>query len=108
MKRKMLVNTRRLRVSPAQRKFVELEKQKEQVKKYFENLTAAVEELAKEVGINGYFQDDEGTVYKVVIPEGKWVTYDKISYIRTRRMDEARGDLSLKEAEAAGFSVQKK
>jgi hypothetical protein len=95
-------------VSPAQRKFVELEKQKEQVKKYFENLTSAVEEVAKEIGINGYFQDDEGTVYKVVIPEGKFVHFEKISYVRTRRMDEQRGDLSLKEAEAAGFTVAKK
>lgn len=58
--------------------------------------------------MNGYFQDEEGTVYKVVIPEGKWVTYDKISYVRTRRLDEKRGDLSLKEAEAAGFNVPTK
>lgn len=36
------------------------------------------------------------------------VTFERISYIRTRRMDEKRGDLSLKEAEEAGFAVQKK
>lgn len=92
----------------AQKRFVELEKQKEEVKKYFENLKSAVEEVSKEIGVNGYFQDDDGTVYKIVIPDGKFVTYEHLSYIRTRRMDEKRGDLSLKEAEEAGFTVAKK
>jgi hypothetical protein len=95
-------------MTEAQQKFVALEKQKEQVKKYFEQLKEATESVAKEVGINGYFQDEEGTVYKIVEPEGKFVTFEKISYVRTRRMDEKRGDLSLKEAEEAGFTVQKK
>ena len=91
-----------------QRKFVELEKQKEQVKLYFENLKNAVEAVKAEVGLNGYFQDQDGTVYKIVEPDGKWVTYDKTSYVRTRRVDEKRGDLSIKEAEAAGFNVPTK
>jgi hypothetical protein len=95
-------------MTEAQQKFVALEKQKEQVKKYFEQLKESTESVAKEVGINGYFQDEEGTVYKIVEPEGKFVTFEKISYVRTRRMDEKRGDLSLKEAEEAGFTVQKK
>jgi hypothetical protein len=95
-------------MTPCQKKFVELEKQKETVKKYFEDLKSALEEVSKEVGINGFFQDTEGTVYKVVVPDGKWITYEQISYVRTRRNDEKRGDLSLKEAEEAGFTVSKK
>lgn len=95
-------------MTEAQKKFVALEKQKEQVKQYFENLKNAVEEVSKEIGINGYFQDEEGTVYKVVIPEGKFVTFEHISYVRTRRLDEKRGDLSLKEAQEAGFNVPTK
>lgn len=95
-------------MTEAQKKFVALEKQKEQVKQYFENLKSAVEEVSKEIGINGYFQDEEGTVYKVVIPEGKFVTFEHISYVRTRRLDEKRGDLSLKEAQEAGFNVPTK
>ena len=95
-------------MTKSQQKFVELEKQKESVKKYFEELKAATEAVAAEIGINGYFQDAEGTVYKVIEPDGKFVTFDKISYVRTRRMDEKRGDLSLKEAEEAGFAVSKK
>jgi hypothetical protein len=87
---------------------VELEKQKEQIKKYFEDLKEATVAVAKEVGVNGYFQDQEGTVYKIVVPEGKWVQFESISYVRTRRADEKRGDLSIKEAEAAGFNVPTK
>ena len=95
-------------MSPAQKRFVELEKQKEQVKQYFENLKLAVEEVKAEVGVNGYFQDDEGTVYKIVVPDGKYVNFEHISYVRTRRLNEKRGDLSLKEAEEAGFTVPTK
>lgn len=89
-----------------QKRFVELEKRKEEVKKYFDELKLAVEHVAREIGINGYFQDPtDGTVYKIVEPDGKFVTYDRISYVRTRRLHEKRGDLSLKEAKEAGFSV---
>ena len=95
-------------MTPAQQKFVELEKRKEEVKKYFDQLSAAVLEVQAEVGINGYFQDGEGTVYKIVIPDGKFVHFDHISYVRTRRLDEKRGDLSLKEAQEAGFNVPTK
>lgn len=97
-------------MTEAQRKFVNLEKQKESVKKFFEDLNEAVIEVQKEVGLNGMFQDEEGTVYKVVEPDGKYVAFDKISYLRTRRLSEDRSPLplALKEAEAAGFNVPKK
>ena len=92
-------------MTEAQKKFVELERKKEDIKKYFDELKRAVEAVSKEVGINGYFQDEHGIVYKVVEPEGKFITYDRISYVRTRRLHEKRGDLSMKEAEDAGFSL---
>lgn len=92
-------------MTEAQRKFVELERKKEEIKKYFDELSAAVTAVSKEVGINGYFQDDQGIVYKVVVPDGKFVYFDQISYVRTRRAHEKRGDLSMKEAETAGFRV---
>ena len=95
-------------MTEAQKRFVALEKQKDQIKKFFEELKLATEAVKAEIGVDGYFQDNEGTVYKVVIPEGKFVTFDKISYVRTRRLDEKRGDLSLKEAEAAGYNVPTK
>ena len=92
-------------MTDAQRRFVEIERKKEEVKKYFDELNAAVEAVSKEIGINGMFQDEAGIVYKVVIPEGKFVHFEKISYVRTKRPLEKRGDLSMKEAEAAGFKL---
>lgn len=92
-------------MTEAQARFVELEKQKDAVKKFFDDLNAATAAVAKEVGINGYFQDPEGTVYKVVIPDGKFVYFEHVSYVRTRRTHEKRGDLSMTEAEGAGFKL---
>ena len=94
-------------MTDAQRRFVELERKKEDIKKYFDELNQACEALSKEIGINGYFQDDQGIVYKVIIPEGKFVHFEKISYKRTKRPNEERGDLSMKEAEGAGFKLIK-
>src|SRR5665213_809598 len=79
-------------MTEAQRRFVSLEKQKEEVKKFYENLSEAIVAVQKEVGLNGLFQDDEGTVYKIIEPDGKYVPFDKISYLRTRRLSE---ELSL-------------
>ncbi len=96
-------------MTPAIQKFLELERKKSEVKKYFEELKQATEAVAAEVGINSFFQDpSDGTVFKVVVPEGRFVAYEKVGYVRTRRSDEKRGDLSIKEAEAAGFQVPSK
>jgi hypothetical protein len=90
-------------MTEAQQRFVALEKRKEEVKKFFDDLAEATQAVAKEIGVNGYFQDHEGTVYKIVEPDGKFVHYEKLSYVRTRRLHEKRGDLSMKEAEERGF-----
>ena len=95
-------------MTPAQQKFVNLEKKKEEVKRYYEELKSALEDVVKEIGVNSYFQDEQGVVYKTVTPEGKWVQFEQFSYLRTRREHEKRGDLSLKEAEEAGFSITRK
>lgn len=93
-------------LSEAKLKFIELEKKKEEVKKYFEELQLAIEAVKAEIGINGMFQDGNGTVYKIVIPEGRYVAFDRIGYERTRRTGERQGSLSLKEAQANGFVVE--
>lgn len=95
-------------MTEVQKKFVELEKKKEFIKKFYEELAQSLENLKAEIGLNGMFQDEEGTVYQVIIPDGKYVTFDKLSYIRTRRLHEDRGDLSIKKAESAGFNVPTK
>lgn len=95
-------------MTEAQKKLVNLEKQKDQVKKFYESLAEATEAVKNEIGLNGYFQDEEGTVYKIVEPDGKYVTFDKLGVNRTRRLDEKQGSLSIKEATEAGFNVPTK
>ena len=92
-------------MTPAQAKFVELEKKKEEVKKYFEELNNAMVDVINEVGFEGMFQTEDGIVYKMVQPEGKFVAFDKYGYVRTKRPGEFKGTLSKKEAEAAGFKL---
>ncbi len=94
-------------MSDVQKRLVELDKRKEEIKKYYEDVSATMQELVKEVPVGSYFQDDEGIVYKVVVPDGKYVHFESLSYVRTKRPTEKRGDLSMKEAEEAGFTIAK-
>lgn len=93
-------------MTPTQQRFIELEKKKEEIKKFYEEFKQVTEKLAEEVGIGGHFQDGEGTVYQVVVPEGKFVPFEKVGYIRTRRSHEKRGDLSLTKARELGYEVE--
>jgi len=93
-------------MTETQARFVALERKKEEVKKYFEELQAATEAVVAEIGVNGYFQDEsDGTVFKMVNPDGKFVKFERLSYERTKREGELRGSLSVKEAKEAGFTV---
>ena len=89
-------------MTEAQARFVELEKQRKALSEVFEE---ALQAVASEVGMDGYFQDTERIVYKIIAPTGRWVRFDPISYVRTRRGEEKQGTLSAKEAQAAGFEV---
>lgn len=93
-------------MTEVQKKFVELEKKKKEYRDYFDQLQQAIQDVSNEIGIDGMFQDDDGTVYQIVIPDGRFIYYEKVGYIRTRRTDEARGDLSLKKAQEAGYEVK--
>ena len=93
-------------MTEAQKRFVTLEKRKEEVKKYFDELNQATEALVKESGVGSYFMDDEGIVYGIIEPEGRYIYYEKYSYVRTKRPGESRGTLSIKEAKEKGFPVE--
>jgi len=93
-------------LTDAQKRFVELEKKKQEYRLFFDELKEATQDVANEIGIGGMFQDEDKTVYQIVIPDGKFVHYEKIGYIRTRRVDEKKGDLSLKKAQESGFTVE--
>lgn len=86
-----------------QAKFVALEKQRKALLDAFDT---ALQAVAEEVKPGGYFQDEDGTVYKIVTPAGRWVKYDAVSYARTRRADEDKGSLSLEEAKRAGYALK--
>lgn len=89
-------------------KFLELEHKKAEMKRYWEELDKATEELVATVGLGFYFQCPvTGSIYKTIKPEGRFVEYKEVGYHRTKRGDEKRGDLSVKEAEEHGFTITK-
>lgn len=93
-------------MNQAIQRFIELERKKEEVKKYFEELQSALESVVAEIGVGTYFQDPtDGTVYKTTIPEGRFVHFDKYGYLRTKREGESRGSLSMKEAKEQGYEI---
>lgn len=89
------------------KKFVELDKKKDEYKKFLEEYKEYVNEVADILGIDGHFQDDDGTVYQVSEMTGKFVYFDRIDIKRTRREGERSGSLSLKKAEELGYTVKK-
>lgn len=87
-------------LTPAQALLVALDLRKREVQEYYENLEEAVRAVAKEVGVGGYFQASDGTVYKIVEPEGRFVQFKTLDFVRTKREGEERGTLSMKEAQS--------
>ncbi len=72
-------------------------------------LQAELEEEARKLGLGFMFQDPvTGAVYKIVRPEGRFVTFPEIGYVRTRikANGEKQGSLSLGDARDAGFEVE--
>ena len=89
-------------MTDAQKKFVELEQKRKQ---FLEEFDAALLAVAEETGIGNYFQSDDQVVYKIITPTGRYVKFDTVSYLRTKRGDERQGTLSAKEATEHGFEV---
>ncbi len=87
-----------------QKEFLKLAKEyeslKEQMSKVSEGLQAALAKLP----LNSYLQDPETSlVYKTVVPNGRFVYYQALDYVRTAKPDERSGTLSKKEAQSLGF-----
>jgi len=76
----------------------------EQTKLVREKLQAAMIEL----GYDTTIQDPETlAVYKVVKPNGTFMYYRDVDYVRTALEGERAGTLSKKEAESLGFILKK-
>jgi len=94
--------------SPAIQRLISLDKKKEEVKKYFEELDEATAAVHAELGIGGHFQDTDGTVFQIIKPEGTFTKFKDFNYARTRREGEKKGDLSLTKARDLGYEVEGK
>lgn len=89
-----------------QQKFIEVSKQLELLKEKRKEIGSQLEELANQIGIGSSFQDPEDkTVFEIVVPDGKYMYFDKIDYVRTRREGERSGSLSLKRAKELGYDL---
>jgi hypothetical protein len=88
-------------LTDAQRRLVELDLKKKEIEQYYEELEQVTAAVAAEVGLNGYFEAPDGTVYKLVKPAGRYVMFKDLDFLRTKREGEERGTLSMKEAELA-------
>jgi hypothetical protein len=96
------------KLTDAQRRLVELDLKKKEIEEFYEQLDQAVRDVESEIGLNGFFQSDDGTVYQIVKPTGTFISYKDISFIRTKRDGEERGSLSVKKAQEAGFTVKER
>lgn len=83
----------------AKAKLVELSFIKDELKKKYDELNTQLEETLTVLGVDSFFQDKDGTVYKVVVPKGTYVGFKCIDFVRTKRGMEKVGSLSQKEAE---------
>jgi len=85
-------------IEQAQEKLVELSFKKDELKKQYEELNEQLENVLTILGLGNYFKDKDGTVYKVVVPKGSFVSFKHIDFVRTKRGMEKIGSLSQKEA----------
>jgi hypothetical protein len=89
-----------------QKKFIEVTKELELIKEKRKEIGSQLEELANQIGVGSSFQDPEDqTVFEIVVPDGKYMYFDKIDYVRTRREGERSGSLSLKRAKELGYEL---
>lgn len=93
-------------LTDTQIKYIELEKKKQEYKTFLEQFKEVTEQLSKEMGLGGHFQDAEGTVYQVYEAEGRFVHYDKFEVKRTRREGERAGSLSITKAKELGYDAK--
>lgn len=91
-----------------QAEFLAAVKNYEATKKDLEAFRTLLETTMTALGFGSYVQDpSDGTVYKIVKPNGTFVYFRDVEYVRTAQEGERAGTLSKKEAEGAGFILRK-
>jgi hypothetical protein len=95
-------------MTETQKKFLEISKRYETLKEEMKAIKPNLTELMLAMGEGTMFQDPETSlVYKIEKPSGTFISFDPISYVRTKKVGEDRGTLSKTEAEKAGFTLSK-
>ena len=91
-------------MNETQQKFLDLTEKFEALKEQYKAVREELNTVMGNLGIGTFIQHPTtGIVYKVVEPTGTYVEFKKIEYVRTAKLDEAKGSLSQKEAKEAGF-----
>jgi hypothetical protein len=91
-----------------QTEFLAVVKQYEELKKGLDEVRKTLEEKMLALGFGAYVQcANSGTVYKIVKPNGTFIYFRDVEYVRTAQEGERAGTLSKKEAEGAGFILGK-
>ena len=85
----------------------EIEKENKELK-YKKEILEDLLKLVNNYEADPYWQSPkDNTVYKVTKPNGTFVEYKDIGYLRTRRSGEKIGTLSLTEVKEKGFGINK-
>lgn len=82
----------------------EFEQVKEQYKFYSDCINKIINAIPNNLTVN--WQDDEGTVYQIVKPTGTYIEFKERDYVRTRKLNEKKGSLSLTTAKELGYEVK--
>lgn len=91
-----------------QAQFLDLAKRYEALSEEMKEIKVQLQEVMVELKTETMLQDPETMlVYKIVVPKGKYMYFDAIDYVRTKKESEKSGDLSKKAAEEAGFVLSK-
>ena len=95
-------------MTDAQAKFLELAKRYEELTEEMKTLKPELQALMTEIKVGTMFQDPTTLlVYQIQLPKGRYVYFEPIDYVRTKKDTEKSGDLSKKAAEEAGFVLSK-
>jgi hypothetical protein len=90
-----------------QQKFLELAEKKEFLARQLKQTLKDLAEIMRAMPLGEMFQDPkEGIVYQIIVPDGKFVEYQSIDYIRTCKEGERNGSMSMKAAQEAGFDLK--
>ena len=93
-----------------QSKLIELSKKYETLRGVMKDVSTQLNDatiaVAQETGLGVFFQDNDGTVFRVAKATGTFVEYRDLKYERTRRHPSEKPGISLKDARDAGYDVK--